>query len=201
VEPPQTSDVLSPSAADASVRPARAADLPAIGGIHARAWSTTYRDLVPAEALPHVNQAELTEAWRPWLEQAEAARPLRHLLVACTGPTVVGFAAFGPDSDVRAPESGSVPAELTALYVDGVHQRHGHGSRLLSAGVDLLREDGATHLVCWVPDGDRPRIAFLRSAGLGPDGAARLLLPEDEPAADEGAVREVRLWAALGEER
>jgi ribosomal protein S18 acetylase RimI-like enzyme len=200
MEPTETPDVLAPSAADASVRPARTADLPANGPIHARAWSTTYRDLVPPEALPHVNATELTEAWRPWLEQANSGGPLRHLLVACTGPTVVGFAAFGPAGEPGAPASGSLPAELTALYVDGVHQRHGHGSRLLAAGVDLLREDGATQLVCWVPAGDVPRIAFLRSTGLEPDGAARLLLAdEDAEEQSSGGVREVRLWAQLGE--
>lgn len=198
----ETVDVLSPSVADASVRPATAADLPAIGGINARSWTTAYRSLFPARVLERLTPAALTEAWRPHL--AAAGRPMHHLLVACTGPTVVGFGAFGPATGQR-----DVPpdaAELTTLLVDAVHQRHGHGSRLLAAGVDLLRADGAGHLVCWVPDADAPRLAFLQSAGFEPDGAWRRLAPDgpdddpDEPSDGAGAagVREVRLVAGLG---
>ena len=51
----------------------------------------------------------------------------------------------------------------------------GHGSRLLAAVVDGLRQDGADHVIAWVLDGDTARAQFLRSAGLGPDGAAREL--------------------------
>lgn len=198
----ETVDVLSPSVADASVRPATVGDLAAIGGINARSWTTAYRSLFPAQVLQQLTPAALTEAWRPHL--AAAGRPMHHLLVACTGPTVVGFAAFGPATDQRdvAPDA----AELTTLLVDTVHQRHGHGSRLLAAGVDLLRADGASQLVCWVTDADAPRLAFLRSAGFEPDGAWRRLVldgPDDDTDENpDGAggtgVREVRLVAGLG---
>lgn len=186
----ETVDVLSPSVADASVRPATAADLPAIGGIHARAWTTAYRELVPARVVSDLTPEALTVAWRPHFEAAR--QPLHHLLVACTGPTVVGFAAFGP-----APQGEPGDADLPALYVDAVHQRHGHGSRLLAAGVDLLREDGATRLFCWVPEQDLPRLTFLRAAGFGEDGARRRLTLDDDGAA--AGVAEVRLVAGLGE--
>ena len=190
----ETVDVLSPSVADASVRPATTADLPAIGGIHARAWTTAYRELVPALVLPELTADALTLAWRPHLEAAR--QPLHHLLVACTGPTVVGFAAFGP-----APEGGATDADLPALYVDAVHQRRGHGSRLLAAGVDLLRADGATRMFCWVPERDVPRLTFLRAAGFGEDGARRRLTLGNESVENDAAagVAEVRLVAGLGE--
>ncbi|GAB2683010.1 GNAT family N-acetyltransferase [Thalassiella azotivora] len=199
----ETVDVLSPAAADASVRPATRADLPAIGGVHARAWTTTYRELVPAGVLPQITPEAMTGAWAPHLDAAGA--PRHHLIVACTGPTVVGFAAFGPEGDDGA--------EVVTLLVDPTHHRRGHASRLLAAGVDLLREDGATHLTCWVPVADEPRRAFLRSAGFGEDGAWRQLATDDAPdggtesGADGGAdeqadggarLREVRLVASLG---
>jgi ribosomal protein S18 acetylase RimI-like enzyme len=184
----ETVDVLSPSVADASVRPATPADLPAIGGIHARAWTTSYRDLIPAELLSGVTPEALTQAWRPHLDATST--PLHHLLVACTGPTVVGFAAFGPAEPPAAPRD----AELPTLLVDAVHQRRGHGSRLLAAGVDLLREGRVARLICWVPEVDAPRLAFLRSAGFGEDGARRRLALSDEA---EDGIAEIRLVAGL----
>jgi L-amino acid N-acyltransferase YncA len=197
----ETPDVLSPAVADASVRPATAADVPAIGGIHARAWTTAYRDLIPDDVLPELTPAAMTEAWRPHLKQA--GQPFHHLLVACTGPTVVGFAAFGRATD--QPGAGPQDGELPTLLIDPVHVRRGHGSRLLAAGVDLMREDGAHRLFCWVPAADAPRIVFLQSAGFGQDGAWRQLTlgerQEDDRAAAEDDVehglREVRLVALL----
>jgi RimJ/RimL family protein N-acetyltransferase len=64
---------------------------------------------------------------------------------------------------------------------------------LLAAAVDVLREDGMTRLVAWVPDGDRASAAFYESAGWEPDGRARLL------EADGGTVRETRWHVALEE--
>lgn len=192
----ETVDVLSPTVADASVRPATAADLPAIGAIHARAWTTAYRDLIPAGLLPRLTPDALTEAWRPNLDAARS--PLHHLLVACTGTTVVGFAAFGP-AEPSAGSTDALPtdAELPTLLVDAVHQRRGHGSRLLAAGVDLLREDGVRRLVCWVPEVDAPRLAFLRSAGFAADGARRRLALDDGTADAADGIAEVRLSAGL----
>ncbi|MFP5347032.1 MAG: N-acetyltransferase family protein [Actinomycetes bacterium] len=199
----ESADVLTGSSADASVRPAAEADLPAIGAIHARAWTTAYAELIPRDVLPEITPHAMTEAWRPHLEVA--GEPMHHLLVACSGPTVVAFGAFGPASPQRWLEPGD--AELSTLLVDPAHQRRGHGSRLLAAGVDLLREDRVRRLFTWVPAADGPRIAFLESAGFGRDGAWReLTLGSDD--AEQGyrgdepehGLREVRLVAVLHED-
>jgi GNAT superfamily N-acetyltransferase len=96
---------------------------------------------------------------------------------------VVGVAASVPTQD-------GAGLEVTALEVDPEHQRAGHGSRLLTACVDLGREHGATEVTTWVLDGDDAREAFLAGSGLGPDGAVRTLAA--------GPDREVveRRWAA-----
>ena len=63
--------------------------------------------------------------------------------------------------------------------------------------VDLLREAGADGLSAWVLVPHEETRAFLVGAGLGPDGAYR-----DRVVSPEGATaREVRLVAAIGEER
>jgi len=174
----ETSDVLAPGAADASVRPATAADLAAIGAVQARAWTAAYADLLPAEVLAEMGPEPFATAWRPAVTTPPS--PRHRVLVACSGPTVVGFCA----SDSRG--------EIVALLVDPAHQRHGHGSRLLAATVDTLREDGLGTVSTWSPADDGPRRAFLGSAGFGPDGTARDL---DMPG--ERTMREVRLVAGL----
>jgi GNAT superfamily N-acetyltransferase len=175
----ETPDVLGPTSADSSVRPAGAADLQAIGAVHARAWRSAYSSLLPAEVLDALDPAALAEAWRPAVTAPPS--PGHRVLVACSGPTVVAFAAVEPDG------------ELVTLLVDPVHQRRGHGSRLLNAVADLLREDGVAGLAAWSPAADGPRLAFLASAGFGPDGSQRELGLPDRTS----TVREVRLVAGL----
>lgn len=174
----ETPDVLGPATADASVRPARAGDVPAIGAVQARAWRAAYADLLPPEVLAGLAPDALAEGWRSAVEAPPSEQ--HRVLVACAGPTVVAFAAAQPDG------------ELVALLVDPMQQRRGHGSRLLNAVVDLLREDGVATITAWSPAGDRARLAFLTSAGLAVDGARRTLeLPGSQP------LEEVRLAAAL----
>jgi ribosomal protein S18 acetylase RimI-like enzyme len=67
------------------------------------------------------------------------------------------------------------------LVVDPAHGRQGHGSRLLAAAVDLLREDGFTHVFTWVPSTDDPLRRLLIESGWAADGARRTLGSDDEP--------------------
>lgn len=66
-------------------------------------------------------------------------------------------------------------AEIGALEVSPAHRRQGHGSRLLAACVDLLREAGATRVQTWIVDGDEARTRFFASAGFAPAGIRRHL--------------------------
>lgn len=180
-------DVLSPGAADASVRPARPADVAAIGAVQARAWRAAYADVLDPAALAGLTPEALADAWR----EAVAAPPSpRHaVLVACSGSTVVGFAAVAPSRDGDA---GDGDGDLVVLAVDPAHRGAGHGSRLLAAGTDLLRAAGATSVRAWVPEVDGALRDFLLSAGARPDGARRALQ------ADDGReVVQTRLSAAL----
>nr|WP_131762260.1 GNAT family N-acetyltransferase [Actinomadura fibrosa] len=172
--------------ADVGVRPARRADAAAVADIQVRTWRHAYRDLLPAAVLDAVTAPDARETWRErWAEAAAAPPSPRHrLLVAVASDLVVGFAAHGPSED--GDRDPATTAELIALLVDPLHARAGHGSRLLAATVDLLREDGTATLVSWAFEGDEVTRAFLGSAGWAPDGTARTL-DMGEP------VRQVRL--------
>jgi GNAT superfamily N-acetyltransferase len=179
--------------ADVSVRPAVPGDELAITAIQLAAWRDAHRDLLGEDVLSGLDGAAFAERWAAAIT-TPPGRGYR-VLAACEGADVVGFAAVGP---LPAPEGSPVDApggELLALEVAPASQRAGHGSRLLAAAVDLLREDGATHVQTWVLDGDSARAQFLASAGLGADDAIRTLVSAAMPDGSERTVTEHR-WSA-----
>lgn len=176
--------------ADVSVRPAVAGDESAIARIQLAAWRDGHGDVLGAEVLDSLDSAAMAAQWAAAIS-TPPGRGYR-VLVACDGPAVVGFAAVRPlmpdEQTPLAPAGG----ELLALEVATGAQRGGHGSRLLTAVVDMLRADDARFLVAWVLDGDSARAQFLRSAGLGPDETTRELATG---AGDARTVSEHR-WSA-----
>lgn len=175
---------------DAGVRAARPSDSDALGDIHARAWQASYGELLPDRAAAALAPQSLAQSWHAAVTQPPS--PSHRVLVATSGQSVVGFAALSPATD--ADSDPATQAELLVLLVDPAHVREGHGSRLLNAAADTLRDAGFTMLRMWVPEADEERRTFLQDAGFAADGAARLL-----DAAGDGTttVREVRLSAAL----
>jgi GNAT superfamily N-acetyltransferase len=159
---------LAGTAADVSVRPARPGDVPAIAAVQARAWRAAYADLLDPGTLDRLTPEALAGPWREAVTQPPS--PRHAVLVALADDLVVGFAAAAPSEDADA---GADDGELVALAVDPAHQHAGHGSRLLAAAADHLRDAGLRSVAAWTPAGDAPRRAFLASAGLREDGATR----------------------------
>jgi GNAT superfamily N-acetyltransferase len=179
-----TGDLLRPSAADAAVRPARAGDAAAVGAIQARAWRQAFGAVLPGGAL---DEHALADAWADAI--TDPPSPRHAVLVATSGATVVGFVAVTPAED---PDLGDDVGEIRVLAVDPAAQRAGHGSRLLSAATAMLRDQGVTGVVVWLPLPDAVMQNFLASAGMVADGARRTLA-----APDGGTVTQLRLTAAL----
>lgn len=192
-------DPLRPTS-DVSVRPALPEDAAALGDVHARTLRATLAagtgaDL-PADVAGAVDPGALAAAW----SAAIVSPPSREhrVLTALAGGRVVGFAAFAPATDpvevapaedaeaVRAPDHADLPtddpvaaptsvavAEILALEVPAAHARRGHGSRLLAACADLLRDQGTARVQVWAVDGDESRARFLSEAGFAPAGVRR----------------------------
>ena len=162
-------------------------DVPEIARIQVVTWTTAYRPFLPEAVLAGLTEDRAAEAWAA----AVVAPPPYHVLVATEGAELVGFAAVGPSDEEDARPGDAV---IAALLVEPRWGRRGHGSRLLAATVDHLREDGLTRLVAWVPDGDRASALFFSSAGWEQDGTVRTL-EADIPGG--GAVRETRWHVSL----
>jgi ribosomal protein S18 acetylase RimI-like enzyme len=144
------------------------ADAESVGNIQAALWPEAYAALLPEEALAAFRPEEFTRAWRRSLEDPPTGA--YRLLVALAGPEVVGFLAVGPSID---PDASPTDAEI---LVGGVHpaaRRQGHGSRLLNAAVDTLRDQGFSTMRTWLLASDEATQKFLGAAGLILDGARR----------------------------
>lgn len=166
--------------ADVSVRPATPEDAATIARVQLAAWRSTHAERL-AGALEQLDESAFEPGW----SEAITAPPSRahRVLVACAGVRVVGFVAVRPVAE----DTG----EVVALEVHPDEQRSGHGSRLLAAAVDTMRQDGARAMTAWVLDGDEARERFYSGAGLGPDGRVR------ELAAGHDVVHEHRWFAEL----
>ena len=169
------------------VRPARSGDPSSISAVQARAWRMAYGNLLPEATLEALTPEALLPAWRRAVSEPPSAR--HSVLVAVSDDIVVGFAAVGPSEDRDATETDG---QLAVLAVDPLYVRNGHGSRLMSAVVDHLRNHQLTALSVWIPEGDLARNAFFTSAGMLPDGARR-----SYQGADDAEVVEIRLSADL----
>ena len=176
--------------ADASVRRATHTDSPAVGIVQEAVWRETYAPRVPEDIAAQFRAADFASVWRRSLNDPPPG--IWTLLVACAGAQVVGYAAIGPSQDLDGePSTGS-------LLEIGVHpegRRSGHGSRLLNAAADLLREAGASELTAWLPAEAEATRAFFDRSGLHPDGAYR-----DREIVEGVTLREIRVAAALLDE-
>lgn len=185
---------LFAESADVSVRPAVAGDEVAITEIQIAAWRSAHGDVLGTDALDSLDASAFRARWAAAIVRPPGAG--YRVLAACEGATVVGFAAVRPlpagESNPKTSPEASPGGELLALEVATAAQRSGHGSRLLAAAVDLLRQDGAGYLVAWVLDGDAARAQFLRASGLGPDSTVRELATGPTP---DRTVSEHR-WSA-----
>lgn len=176
-----------------SVRPAREADLEALGAVHAdvmrasldTAHRATHGRPVPPELLALMDPQVLAAGWHDAV--AAPPSPAHQVLVAVEAGQVVGLVALAPTQgravevdadgqpvssdaeagtgarDAAADEAG---VEIVALGVAPSRQRAGHGSRLLAAATDTARQAGATTLLVWAVRGDDSLAALLTAAGL-----------------------------------
>lgn len=151
--------LFSPTA-DVSVRPAVPGDEAAMADLQIAAWWATHADALGADVLGRLDLDGFRAQWATAV--AAPPGPGFAVLVACAGPRVVGYVALSPGS-------------IAGLEVAPDERRKGHGSRLLSAAVDRLRQDGADEVSAWVLAGDDARERFLAGSGMAADGRSRTL--------------------------
>jgi ribosomal protein S18 acetylase RimI-like enzyme len=177
------------------IRPASAADEPAITEIRNETWLTAYAQIIdpaiieqvtapgrPTNAAPRTDRTSLV-AVAPEAQARTAAAEAR---------MIVGYASYGPERSVASaasvgsgasPKPGSLtPAglagetgELYTLYVIPAHWSTGVGRSLTDAALDGLRAAGYRRVVLWTLTENTRARRFYDKAGFAPDGATNIL--------------------------
>lgn len=176
--------------ADVSVRPAGPGDVAEIARIQLDTWRYGYRDIVASAVLERLSSETAVAAWQQAVQVPPSQR--HRVLVALEAHQVVGFTAVAPAEDLLPQDADPEhTAAIGPLLVEPRWGRRGHGSRLMAAAVEFLREDGMTRALTWIPEADLASREFLVGAGWALDGVVRAL--------DTGAgeLRETRLHTSL----
>ncbi len=147
--------------ADVAVRPARPGDEADIARIQVNSWVAALGERLGPRRHTAFDRDAIGEGWRNAIHQPPS--PGHQVFVATQDGVIVGFAAVSP------------PSDLIALEVAPDRRRRGHGSRLLAACVDHLRERGGETMRIWSLEKDVIRAQYLREAGFAEAGMRREL--------------------------
>jgi GNAT superfamily N-acetyltransferase len=159
--------------ADVAVRPARPGDEADIARIQVAAWVAALGERLGPRRHSAFDAEAIKSGWRDAITKPPT--PGHRVFVATQDGAVVGFAAVSP------------PQDLIALEVAPDRRRRGHGSRLLAASADHIREHGGATMRIWALEKDAIRTRYLRDAGFAEAGMRREL---DGP----GIVIPEQLW-------
>ena len=199
------------------IRAGSAADAAQIAAVQREGWVAAYDGIISREVIDRVTApddgARVRQSYRtrPWQkiivaeagEQDAPRSPGAGGLRVPAGPGIVGYASFGPETNVltepwphpltEAGRDGQI-AELYALYVHPAWWSAGTGRALMERTLARTATAAYQVIVLWVlRDNTRAR-RFYERAGFAPDGATNLL-------ERLGGVQEVRYRRTLGRQR
>jgi GNAT superfamily N-acetyltransferase len=147
------------------IRPATAADAPAIARVQSLTWQSAYRGIVPDAVLDGMDTAErIQQRAERWLENLSSGANIVHVAVEATA-AVVGFAAAGRCRDADLPQ---YDGELFALYLLPAYQGGGTGRALVQHSAAALRAAGYRALLVWVLQDNHPARGFYERLGGQP---------------------------------
>jgi GNAT superfamily N-acetyltransferase len=171
------------------IRAGSAADAAQVAAVQREGWFAAYGDIIPAAIIDRVTapdggarvrQTFRTRPWQRMLVAVAAGRPPEDQ----PGPGIVGYASFGPETDVlsapwphpltAAGENGTV-AELYALYVRPAWWSTGTGRALMDRILARTSDAGYRFVTLWVLRDNRRARRFYERAGFTPDGATNVL--------------------------
>ncbi len=194
------------------IRAGSVADAAQVAAVQREGWFAAYAGIIPAEVIDRVTApddgARVRQSFRtrPWQRMlvAVAAEPERPGKTpgpggAPAGPGVVGYASFGPETDVLNAawphptstdgEDGRV-GELYALYVRPAWWSTGTGRALMDRVLARSSRAGYRSITLWVLRDNQRARRFYQRAGFAPDGATNVL-------SRLGGVTELRYRRAL----
>ena len=184
------------------IRPASAADEPAITQIRQETWLTAYAQIIDPAIIERVTAPRGRGGDAPRSGRASLVEEAVPAAAIADARVIVGYASYGPERNVASAASvgsgasggpggsggsGSTPGALTpaglagetgelyTLYVVPAHWSTGAGRALTDAALDGLREAGYRRVVLWTMTENARARRFYDKAGFAPDGATNVL--------------------------
>ena len=140
------------------IAPASPEDLRRVADVHVASWQSAYAGILSPEYLASLSAERREAMWREVLAEGKS-----ELLIAEEGPSVVGFASFGPCRDADAPADRG---EVWAIYVLPSAWSTGAGRALWQAAHERLGALGFRSVSLWVIAGNERAIRFYCAAGF-----------------------------------
>ncbi|MBM3617773.1 MAG: GNAT family N-acetyltransferase [Alphaproteobacteria bacterium] len=133
----------------------------------------------------------LDGTYMPRLQADEIAYPENHIMLACVGEKVVGYAKSGPN---KLPiENPPQPAyELHRIYLLPEAQGLGAGAALLKDALDYFARKQAASVYIGVWAENHNAQAFYRKYGFEPVGQYHFMVGTQ---ADEELILQMQLWS------
>ena len=178
------------------IRPASAADEPAVTQIREETWLTAYAQIIDPVIIERVTAPRGRASAAPRSDRASLVAEPPQAAAIADARVIVGYASYGPERIIASAASvgsggsggsGATPGALTpaglagetgelyTLYVAPAHRSTGAGRALTDAALDRLRAAGYRRVVLWtLTDNARAR-RFYAKAGFAPDGATNVL--------------------------
>ncbi len=145
------------------IRPAVAADAPAIADVQVASWNTTYRGLLPDALIDRITVPDRTQQWTRIINTLDENGTGKVFVCEAEGK-VVGFASVGAQREPNLKEQG-YDAELTSAYLYQENQRQGIGNALVSACFAEGARLGYKGITAWVLSTNAPARAFYEKFG------------------------------------
>jgi GNAT superfamily N-acetyltransferase len=140
------------------IRAAELVDAAAIARVHVDSWRTTYRGIVPDDALSALSYEQREQTWRRAISDSDNVRCV--YVAEADGRHLIGFASGGPE---RSGDQIYV-GELYAIYLLAERQRKGAGRRLALAVASHLLRGNLTSMLVWVL-AENPARSFYATLG------------------------------------
>jgi L-amino acid N-acyltransferase YncA len=159
-----------------NIRKATIEDTPGIAEVLTKSWQTTYREIIHAEYLNHLDSSKKAE----WLAKVIAQNGIIHIAET---DKIIGLASGGKNRSSHIPIDG----ELYSIYLLKEYQGMGIGKKLLDAVVQQLLSQSIKSMLLWVLK-DNPSKPFYISMG------GRLIEEKEIEIGGQKLLEEAYVW-------
>ena len=148
------------------LRQANTDDAQRIAQVQVTTWQSAYLGMIPDG---YLGSLSIDRRAQNWVKILESATTGNQTIVAEMDGVVVGFIGIGRSRESEETGLG----EVFSIYVEPNFQSRGIGSKLMQAGIALLKDQGLNGAVLWVLDQNIRTRAWYESHGWQSNGKSK----------------------------